>query len=54
MFSNTFRRLIFQEGISSMIDFGNRTTTTVLLIVAILVIGIAFVNYINFFFALIP
>ena len=46
--------LYFQEGISSMIDFGNRTTTTVLLIVAILVIGIAFVNYINFFFALIP
>ena len=44
-----FGGLYFQEGISGMIDFGNRTTTTVLLIVAILVIGIAFVNYINFF-----
>ncbi|MBO5818327.1 MAG: FtsX-like permease family protein, partial [Bacteroidales bacterium] len=31
-----------------------KTTTIILLLVAILVVGIAFINYINFFFALVP
>ena len=46
--------LYFTEEIHKTIESGNRTTTTVLLIVAILIVGIAFINYINFFFALIP
>ena len=39
---------------NAQIERGNRTTTIILLIVGILIIGIAFINYINFFFAQIP
>ena len=46
--------LYFSEKVVSPIEKGDRTTTVILLIVAILVVGIAFINYINFFFALIP
>ena len=33
---------------------GNKTTTMTLLIIAIFVVAIAFINYINFFFAMVP
>ena len=33
---------------------GNKTTTMTLLIIAIFVVVIAFINYINFFFAMVP
>ena len=46
--------LYFTEEVHKNIESGNRTTTIILLVVAILVVGIAFINYINFFFALIP
>ena len=46
--------LYFNKDATDSIEKGNRTTTTLLLIIAILIVGIAFVNYINFFFALIP
>ena len=39
---------------NAQLERGNKTTTIILLIVAILIVGIAFINYINFFFALIP
>ena len=44
----------FSKKIDSTIESGNRATTIILLTVALLVVGIAFINYINFFFALIP
>ncbi len=46
--------LYFSDEIDMQAEKGNRTTTVVLLIVAILIVGIAFINYINFFFAQIP
>lgn len=46
--------LYFSDKVSTPVEKGNRTTTVILLIVAILVVGIAFINYINFFFALVP
>ena len=42
------------EVATNSIRSGNRTTSIILLIVAILIVGIAFINYINFFFAQIP
>lgn len=48
------RDLYFTEEINMVLEHGNRTTTIILLIVAILIVGIAFINYINFFFAQIP
>ncbi|MBR7157281.1 MAG: ABC transporter permease, partial [Bacteroidales bacterium] len=39
---------------NAQLEKGNKTTTYILLIVGILVVGIAFINYINFFFAQIP
>ncbi len=39
---------------NAQLEKGNRTTTLILLIVGILIVGIAFINYINFFFAQIP
>lgn len=39
---------------NAQLERGNRTTTIILLIVGILIISIAFINYINFFFAQIP
>ena len=46
--------LYYADEISTPIEKGNKTTTIILLLVAILVVGIAFINYINFFFAQIP
>ena len=46
--------LYFTDDVHKTIESGNRTTTSILLIVAILIVGIAFINYINFFFAQIP
>ena len=46
--------LYFTDEINMPLEHGNRTTTVILLIVAILIVGIAFINYINFFFAQIP
>ena len=46
--------LYFSDNLSNPIEHGNRTTTVILIIVAILIVGIAFINYINFFFAQIP
>lgn len=46
--------LYFSDKVSTPVEKGNRTTTAIMLIVAILVVGIAFINYINFFFALVP
>ena len=39
---------------NAQLERGNKTTTIILLIVGILIISIAFINYINFFFAQIP
>ena len=39
---------------NGQLERGNKTTTIILLIIGILIIGIAFINYINFFFAQIP
>ena len=39
---------------NAQLERGNKTSTIILLIVGILIIGIAFINYINFFFAQIP
>ena len=46
--------LYFTDNLSNQIEHGSRTTTAILIIVAILIVGIAFINYINFFFAQIP
>lgn len=46
--------LYFADNLRTPIEHGNKTTTIILLLVAILVVGIAFINYINFFFALVP
>ena len=46
--------LYFYDNMSNPIAHGSRTTTFILIIVAILIVGIAFINYINFFFAQIP
>ncbi len=39
---------------NAQLERGNKTSTIILLIVGILIISIAFINYINFFFAQIP
>ena len=46
--------LYFTDNLSNEIEHGSKTTTTILIIVTILIVGIAFINYINFFFAQIP
>jgi len=46
--------LFYNTDIVNQIEKGNKTTTIILLIVALLIVGIAFINYINFFFAQIP
>ncbi|MBO2525747.1 MAG: hypothetical protein CW341_08630 [Bacteroidetes bacterium] len=44
----------FAKNINAPGKTGNRTTTITLLVIAIFVVLIAFVNYINFFFAMVP
>jgi len=44
----------FAKNINASGKTGNRTTTMTLLAIAIAVIVIAFINYINFFFAMVP
>ena len=39
---------------NAQLERGNKTSTIILLIVGVLIISIAFINYINFFFAQIP
>ena len=46
--------LYYADNISTPIERGNKTTTAILIIVALLIVSIAFINYINFFFAQIP
>ena len=46
--------LYYSDKVSNEIERGSRTTTVVLIIVALLIVCIAFINYINFFFAQIP
>ena len=46
--------LYYNSDVVTPLEKGNKVTTFILLIVAILVVGIAFINYINFFFAQIP
>ncbi len=44
----------FDKQLDSFGATGNKTTTVTLLAIAILVIIIAFINYVNFFFAMVP
>ena len=46
--------LYYATNISTPIERGSKTTTIILIIVALLIVCIAFINYINFFFAQIP
>ena len=46
--------LYYASNISTPIARGSKTTTIILIIVALLIVCIAFINYINFFFAQIP
>ena len=46
--------MYFAKNINASGKTGNRTTTMTLLAIAIAVIVIAFINYINFFFAMVP
>ena len=46
--------LYYATNISTPIERGSKTTTVILIIVALLIVSIAFINYINFFFAQIP
>ena len=46
--------IYFADNLSNPVEHGSRTTTVILIIVAILIVGIAFINYINFFFEQIP
>ena len=46
--------LYYASNISTPIERGSKTTTVILIIVALLIVCIAFINYINFFFAQIP
>ena len=46
--------LYYASNISTPIERGSKTTTIILIIVALLIVCIAFINYINFFFAQIP
>ena len=46
--------LYYAANISTPIERGSKTTTVILIIVALLIVCIAFINYINFFFAQIP
>lgn len=46
--------LYFDKTVSSPGRSGNRTSTYTLLAIAVLVIAIAFINFVNFFFALVP
>ena len=49
-----FDEMYFEKTISSAGRRGSKTTTYTLLAIAILMIVIAFINFINFFFALVP
>ena len=49
-----FDEMYFEKTISSAGRSGSKTTTYTLLAIAILMIVIAFINFINFFFALVP
>ena len=49
-----FDEMYFEKTISSTGRSGSKTTTYTLLAIAILMIVIAFINFINFFFALVP
>ena len=46
--------LYFSDNLSTVIERSSKTSTAILIIVAILIVGIAFINYINFFFEQIP
>jgi putative ABC transport system permease protein len=46
--------LYFTDNLSNEIEHGSKSTTAILIIVTVLIVGIAFINYINFFFAQIP
>ncbi len=46
--------LYYASNISTPIERGSKTTTIILIIVALLIVCIAFINYINFFFAQVP
>ena len=48
------RDLYFNDEINTNIERGNKKTTFILFLVALMIIGIAVINYINFFFAQIP
>ena len=48
------RNIYFDPSVNPVGHKGNKTTTLTLLGVAILIIVIAFINYFNFFFALVP
>ena len=50
----SLEELYFSDNLSNPIEHGSKTTTVILIIVAILIVSIAFINYINFFFAQIP
>ena len=50
----SLEEVYFSDNLSNPIEHGSKTTTIILIIVAIMVIAIAFINYINFFFAQIP
>ena len=50
----SLEELYFSDNLSNPIEHGSKTTTIILIIVAIMIIAIAFINYINFFFAQIP
>jgi putative ABC transport system permease protein len=45
----SLEELYFSDNLSNPIEHGSKTTTVILIIVAILIVSIAFINYINFF-----
>lgn len=52
---NPYSRLYFAtECEGAYIARGNKTTTLTLIAIAVLILGISFINFVNFFFALIP
>ena len=50
----SLEEVYFSDNLSNPIEHGSKTTTVILITVAILIVSIAFINYINFFFAQIP
>lgn len=46
--------LYYATNVETPIERGSKTTTVILIIVALLIVSIAFINYLNFFFAQIP